>query len=165
MPPKKAGMSDHFQTPAHATRYITPYIPKEWKIWECASGKGQIVDTLEEEGYDVISTDVLHGFDFVSPLVGAEFEYDCILTNPPYSIKDAWLQRCYDLGKPFALLLPITALGEQGRVAMYKKHGIQLVLPPERINFGTPSGKGSGAWFYAAWFCHGLDLPQQIWFA
>jgi len=161
IPPKKSGSSDMFQTPPHAVRCITKYIPKEWKIWESACGEGQIVDTLKEDGYDVTGTDVLGGFDFLSSLMPTP-EFDCILTNPPYSIKDEWLQRCFDLGKPFALLLPITALGEQERVKMYRKHGIQIVLPPKRINFGTPSGEGSGAWFYVAWFCHGLDLPSQI---
>jgi len=162
MPPKSAGRSDIFQTPPHGVRYITPFIPKHWVIWENACGEGQIVQTLKEDGYQVVGTDIMHGFDFLSPLCTPGIEFDCILTNPPYSVKDDWLERCFDIGKPFALLLPITALGEQTRVAMYKKHGIQVVLPPERINFGTPSGEGSGSWFYAAWFCHGLDLPSQI---
>jgi hypothetical protein len=164
MPPKAAGRSDIFQTPPSAVRYITPFIPKSWRIWESARGQGQIVQVLQEDGYSVIGTDIADGFDFTDTLLPVP-EFDCILTNPPYSIKDEWLQRCYGLGKPFALLLPITALGEQGRVKMYRENGIQLVLPPERINFGTPSGEGSGSWFYAAWFCHGLDLPSQISFA
>lgn len=162
MPPKGAGRSDIFYTPPEAIRYITPYVPKHWKIWECAdANEGNIVQTLRADGYDVVGTDILNGFDFLSPLMPAP-DFDCILTNPPYSIKDQWLQRCYDIGKPFALLLPITALGEGERVSMYKKYGIQLLLPPGRINFGTPSGEGSGSWFYSAWFCHGLDFPQQI---
>lgn len=161
MPPKKAGSSDIFQTPPHAVRYITPYMPKEWLIWECASGEGQIVNTLREDGYRVTGTDILQGFDFLSALSPVP-KFDCILTNPPYSLKDQWLERCFYLDKPFALLLPITALGEQNRVKMYKEHGIQIVLPPSRINFGTPSGEGSGSWFYTAWFCKGLDLPNQI---
>ena len=162
MPPKAAGRSNHFWTPPEAVRYITPHIRKEWRVWECAdANEGNIVQTLREDGYDVVGTDILNGFDFLSPLMPTP-EFDCIVTNPPYSIKDEWLQRCYDLGKPFALLLPITALGEQERVKMYKQNGIQLLLPPSRINFGTPSGEGSGSWFYAAWFCHGLNFPKEI---
>jgi len=143
---------------------LLPFIPKNWRIWESACGTGNIVKTLEEEGFDVIGTDILHGFDFLSPLAATP-EFDCVLTNPPYSVKDDWLDRCYALEKPFALLMPITALGEQYRFKLYKKHGIQLVLLPERVNFETPSGEGSGAWFYCAWFCHGLTLPSQIAFA
>lgn len=164
MPPKKSGSSDIFYTPPHAVRYITKYIPKSWKIWENAKGTNQIVNVLEEDGYNVIGTDINDGFDFMDTLMPLP-EFDCVLTNPPFSIKDKWLERCYSLNKPFALLLPLTALGEQKRVAMFKKNGIQLLMPPERINFGTPSGQGSGAWFYSAWFCHGLDLPSQITFS
>jgi len=165
MPPKAPGRSDIFQTPAYAVRYLTPFIPKAWKIWESACGQNQIVDTLREDGYHVTGTDISTGFDFIEPMAAIGMDFDCVLTNPPYSIKDKWLARCYDLAKPFALLLPITALGEQGRVAMYRKHGIQLVLPPERIMFKSPNGTEDGTWFYAAWFCHGLDLPSQITFA
>lgn len=161
-PPKRAGSSDIFQTPKSAVDVILPFIPKHWKIWECACGEGQIVRTLSDAGYHVIGTDIMGGFDFLSPLGGVAQQFDCILTNPPYSVKDEWLERCYDIGKPFALLLPITALGEQNRVALYRKHGIQIVLPPTRTNYGTPSGEGSGAWFYSAWFCNKLDLPSQI---
>jgi hypothetical protein len=164
MPPKKAVSSDIFKTPDYAVDFVLPYIPKSWKIWECAdNNKGKIYRKLTNDGYDVVGTDILNGFDFLSTM-NATPEFDCILTNPPYSIKDEWLQRCFDLGKPFALLLPITALGEQERVSMFKKYSIQLIMPPARINFETPSGEGSGSWFYCAWFCHGLELPSQITF-
>jgi hypothetical protein len=164
-PPKKSVSSDIFKTPAYAVRMLYPYIRKEWKIWECADdNNGRIVQTLRGDGYDVVGTDILSGFDFLSPLMPSP-DFDMILTNPPYSIKDEWIARCYELGKPWALLLPIAALGEQDRVRMYKENGIQLLLPPGRINFETPSGEGSGAWQYHAWFCHGLDFPQQINFA
>jgi len=159
--PMKPGSSNHFQTPEYAVDYILPYFPKDWKVWEPAQGKGNIVRKLMKEGYEVTGTDLLTGDDFLSTLFPTP-EFDCIITNPPYSIKDDWLQRCYDLQKPWALLMPITALGEQERVKMYKKNGIQIIMPVSRINFETPSGEGSGAWFFTAWFCWGLNLPSQI---
>lgn len=162
MPPKKSGSSDIFQTSFDATDLIARYLPKDATIWECAAGEGLIVQRLEHHGHTVIGTDVLSGFDFLSPLMPPP-DFDIIVTNPPYSVKDAWLQRCFDLGKPFALLMPITAMGEQKRVKMYKKHGIQVLLPKGRTEFITPSGKVGGSWFYAAWFCSQL-LPEKICF-
>ena len=47
---------------------------------------------------------------------------------------------------------------------LYKKYGIQLIIPNKRINFETPSGKGSGSWFATAWFCFGLNLPKDLMF-
>lgn len=164
MPPKSAVSSDMFKTPPSAVRYASQFIPKSWKIWACADPQdSQIVQTLKKDGYEVEGTDVLEGFDFLSTLMPIP-ECDCIFTNPPYSLKDQWLERCYELGKPFALLLPLTALGEQARVKMFRENGIQLIIPPERINYGTPSGGGAGSWFFSAWFCKGLHLPDQITF-
>lgn len=162
MPPKAKGRSNHFQTPDEEVTRLFPFIPQHWHIWESACGKGQIVRALEAGGYKVTGTDIMGGFDFMLPLAPQPEGWDMLLTNPPYDIKDEWLQRCFDLGKPFALLLPVTALGEQERVRMWKKYGIQVALPPRRINFGTPSGKKGKSWFYAAWFCWRLNLPQDI---
>lgn len=168
MPPKAAGRSNHFQTPDWAVDALVPYLDgvpmaaRGYKpsVWECAEGNGNISVRLQHHGHEVYGTDILHGFDFLSPLMPIPI-VDIIVTNPPYSIKDQWLARCYEIGKPFALLMPITALGEQGRFKMYKEHGIELLMLPQRVDFETPSGEGSGAWFYCAWFCWRL-LPQQI---
>jgi hypothetical protein len=45
---------------------------------------------------------------------------------------------------------------------MYNEKGIQLILFNKRINYETPSGNGSGAWFSSAWFCYGFNLPHQL---
>lgn len=162
-PPKAAGRSNHFQTPDWPIDTILRYVPKHWKIWDPASGKGNIVARCRAAGYDAEGSDILAGFDFLSPLFPFA-DYDFHLTNPPYSLKDKWLERCFEIGKPFALLMPITALGEGGRFRLFRKHGVSLVMLPERVNYETPSGEGAGAWFYSAWFCHGLELPAQITF-
>ncbi len=164
MPPKARNRSNDFQTPENAVRMITPYIPKHWKLWENACGQGRIVRELARQGFDVTGTDIRHGapcIDFLDSLHFDAPDYDMTITNPPYDVKDQWLRRSFDTGKPFALLMPITALGEQGRVALYREMGIDVMLPPGRIHFTTPSGKVGGGWFYAAWFCKGLDMPIQ----
>ena len=160
MPPKKVVSSDDFQTPEIEVERMIKFLNPSWKIWECADGKGKIVRTLEKHGFNVTGTDIKTGQDFLAPLFPTP-EFDCIFTNPPYSRKDEWIQRCFDIGKPFALLLPITGLVEQGRIRMYKKYGVQVAIPPGRINYETPSGEGSGAWFFSVWICHGL-LPDNM---
>lgn len=162
MPPKAAGRPDDFQTPAYGWRYVAPFIPKSWGLWESAAGKGSGVRTFREDGFDIFGSDIIEGYNFLDPLLAPSLKFDMTVTNPPYSIKDKWLKRCFEIGKPFALLLPITALGEQKRVAMYRQHGIQLVMPPRRIMFTSPNGTEGKTWFYTAWFCHGLNLPAEI---
>jgi hypothetical protein len=151
------GHSDEMMTPEVAINPLIPYLKKEWLIWECAWGKGSLAKHLENKEFMVFGNKEDNFFE-VNPY------FDCIITNPPYSLKDRWLEKCYNLGKPFALLLPLTALEGKKRGKLYKKYGIQLIIPNKRINFITPSGKGSGSWFQVAWFCWGLNLPKDLMF-
>ena len=161
--PAKQGSSNDFQTPPHALKPLLPYIPKDWVIWECAAGKGMLADEFRRLGYTVISTDILNGRDFLK--WQPDYHWDIIVTNPPYSIKQKFLQRCYDLGKPFALLLPLTTFETGKRQALFKRYGVEVVFFDKRINFITPSGEGGGSWFATAWFTNGLNLGKQLTFA
>ncbi len=155
MPPKKIGNSDDFYTPDYATEPLMPYLKKEWKIWECCSGTGNIVKFFREREMNIFGTDIKEGEDF---LTSDRKDFDCIVTNPPFSLKDKFLSKCFESGKPFALLLPITALEGKFRQSLYKKYGIQVILFNKRIQFI----EGKGNWFASAWFCYGLNLPNQL---
>jgi hypothetical protein len=82
---------------------------------------------------------------------------DVIIDNPPYSKKDKWIERCYDLGKPFALLLPVSSIQGQKRGKMFNEYGIDLLVLNSRIDF---TGKGAPH-FGVAWFTHGI-LPERL---
>lgn len=99
---------DDLYTKEEAIKYLVDNlrIPEDSLIWECCSGEGNISRYLKERGFRVIETDIKKGEDFF--LVNKEA--DIIITNPPYSLKDKILKRCFDLEKPFALLLPLTTL-------------------------------------------------------
>lgn len=141
--------SDELYTPKEVFDILCPYIPKNKLIFECANGTGKLKSIMEEEGYGVIASD-----NFLED----KPDYDIIVTNPPYSMKDKFLDEAYKRGKPFAFLLPITALEGLKRQSLYKKHGLQILFPKRRTDF---NGKKS-PWFYTAWFCWGLDLPNQL---
>jgi len=139
----------------HIVRALLPLIkylpPPPLIIWECTDfGESKITKMLSELGYTVIST---HRKDFNFLTHKADFEFDMIITNPPYSLKDGFLKKCYEYGKPFALLLPITALEGIERGKMYREHGIDLIILDRRINF--MAGK-SGNWFNTSWFTWGI---------
>ena len=160
-PPLAQGRSNDFQTPPEALLPLYPYLKKDWVIWECGCGEGNLVRAFEEKGHKVIGTDILTGQDFL------EYEperYDCIVTNPPYSLKQKFLERAYSLGKPFALLLPLTTFETGKRQRLFKKYGVEVIFFDKRINFKTPSGKGSGSWFATAWFTNWLNIGRQLTF-
>lgn len=160
-PPLIQGHSNDFQTPPEALEPLYEFINKDWTIWECACGEGNLVRELETKGYDVVATDIREGNDF---LKYTPDKFDCIITNPPYSIKQKFLQRCYDLGKPFALLLPLTTFETQKRQDLFNRYGIEVIMFDKRINFKTPSGQGGGSWFATAWFTNGLGIGKQLTF-
>lgn len=159
----KKGAFDHFQTPLYALTPLLHYLPPSQTIWEPACGKGNIANALVEAGHCVIRTDIGNGHDF--RLYEPPIDYDLIVTNPPYTSKNEFLARCYELGKPFALLLPYAALGTPDRQNLYRRYGLQVLCLPFRVHFETPSGREDArSWFDTAWFTSGLELPSDLTF-
>lgn len=145
--------NDELYTPPEAIKPLLPYIDPTWDIWEPTDpGHSKITQMLRDKGISCIGT----SFDFLRN--DLEQHYDAIITNPPYSLKDQFLQRCYELRKPFALLLPITALEGVNRGKLYRKYGVQLLVLDKRINF-IPDKKGS--WFNVSWFTW-KTLPRDL---
>ena len=157
--PNRQGSPNDFQTPPQAIQPLLPYLKKDWLIWECACGKGNLVKALNSKGFLTEGTDLLTGHDF---LTWHPKKYDCIITNPPFSIKQKFLERAYELGKPFAFLLPLTTFETAKRQELFKKYGLEVIFFDKRINFETPSGKGSGSWFATAWFTNGLNIGKEM---
>jgi hypothetical protein len=159
MPPKISGNTDEIFTPKYAINPLLPYLNHNWKILECAIGKGHLALALTENGFNVIGSST---YNF---LVDPILDCDCIVTNPPYSKKTKFLKKCFESGKPFALLLPLTALEGKERNVLYRNNEIEIIIPDRRVDFIMPeSVKKSSSWFQVAWFTHGLKLPKQLLF-
>lgn len=141
--------SDECYTPSGQIKYILKYIPADVRTIWCPfdTAESNIVKDLKQAGYDVIHTHISDGFDFFKyqPIPNC---YDCIISNPPYRFKTQVLERCYELDKPFFLLLPLTALEGKERNKMFTTRGVNVVVNANRIDF---TGKGK-AWFNTSWF-------------
>lgn len=90
-------------------------------------------------------------------------EWDIIVSNPPFSVKDQVLERVYSFGKPFALLLPLNSLQGQKRYN-YFRNGIQLLAFDKRINYHTNLNFNNftkGNHFASAYFCRDI-LPHDL---
>ena len=42
-PPIRQGSPDDFQTPPYALDPLLPFLKRDWVVWECACGKGNLV--------------------------------------------------------------------------------------------------------------------------
>ena len=100
--------SDEIYTPAYVVKPILRYIHKDNIVW-CPfdTEDSEYVKLLQENGNKVLFSHIEEGknFFFYEPE-----EYDCIVSNPPFSLKDEVLKRLYELDKPYAMLLPIPSL-------------------------------------------------------
>lgn len=164
---------DNFQTPSYATDLLVPFIPSSvsW-IWEPAAGKGKITDVLRRHNYKVHTSDVVRHDptivvrDFLSKTDEYLGKKDCIITNPPYSLKKEFYFRCIEIGVPFALLVPADYCG--WIIDAIRYGGVEKIVPTRRIDFITPnmrSGVGSSSNFHSMWITKGFGLGQSETFA
>jgi len=157
---EKFAEPDECYTPENAIFPLLPFLSKENMIWDCAFGSGLLAEHFNKHGFNVVG---IKNYDFLKEDSDKIANFDIIITNPPYSQKDKFLERAFEINKPFAFLLPLTALEGIKRSKMFKDKNIQLIIPNRRINFVIPSKKSS-SWFATAWFCYKLNLPKDLMF-
>jgi hypothetical protein len=141
--PKEQQIRDTFQTPNYAIDLLLPFIPKHiTHVWECAAGGRKISRKLELAGYTVFSTDLQeaegvlkHNF-ITDPFPDLSWGIFSIITNPPFSIKDLFVERCFEYGVPFALLINMDYSQQMCR---WIQKGCQKIVPVSRISYLTPN--------------------------
>jgi hypothetical protein len=147
--------ADECYTPANGVEPIMKYLDKSLTYYECASGRSSsIVDAMTNNGFNIIGSE---DRDFLVDDIPANV--DVIITNPPYSIKDDFISRCYELDMPFALLLPVSAIQGVRRGKMFLDNGIEVLVLNRRIGFNNHKSCSFGV----AWFCHKI-LPERLMF-
>lgn len=152
---------DEQYTPSYAVRPLLEFIPDNKIIW-CPFDKewSAFVSVLENNGNKVIYSHIDYGQNF--------FDYepqkwDILVSNPPFSKKDAVLRRAYELNKPFALFLPANSIQGKTRFEIFK-NDVQMLCFDKRIDFMNPKHMDSpvkGTPFGSAYFCRGL-LPTRL---
>lgn len=129
--------NDEFYTPEYAVEPILKYIPSGTKIW-CPfdTEDSHFVKMLREKrGHEVIATHIQDGDDFFNPAVEPD-DYDIIVSNPPYSLKNEVFERLFEIGKPFAMLVGVVGLFEsQKRFKMFKENDFEIMYLNKRIAF------------------------------
>jgi hypothetical protein len=111
---------------------------------------------------------LIHSYNFSCNMIHnrndffeTKIEYDYIIDNPPYSIKQKIFERCIELGKPFALLVPIDTLERQYISKLMIDKDFTIIIPYERYNFINNNCKKTMP-FKTCWFCVGFGLGKQI---
>ena len=123
--------SDEVYTPDYAVKPILKFLKPGSVIW-CPfdTEDSEYVKIFKEAGYKVIYSHIDDGYNFFEY---EPDEYDVIISNPPFSIKDDILRRLNELDKPYAMLMPLPALQGQKRFKYLK--GSQALIFDKRINY------------------------------
>ena len=127
---------DECYTPCDQVLPLLEYLDKDKTYYEATSGfSSQIVDGFKKYEYNIMPSGDKDFFD-----CSVDDVQDGIVTNPPYSIKDKFIKHCYELGKPFALFLPVASMQGGKRGQMFMEYGMSCLVYNYRVDF---TGGGS----------------------
>ena len=61
---------------------------------------------------------------------------DYIISNPPYSLKGDVIDRLFEIGKPFAMLVGVVGLFEsQPRFNLFRSHEFEIMYLNKRVSY------------------------------
>ena len=128
----RTSAGDEVYTPIYAVMPLLEFLDKEKIIW-CPFDEedSNYVIGLRNAGFKVIATHIKNDQNFFD--YEPDEEYDFIVSNPPFSIKDDILKRLSELNKPFAMLLPLPTL--QGQKRFEYLQDCQAIIFDKRINY------------------------------
>jgi hypothetical protein len=155
--------NDEFYTPEYAINPIMKYIKPNSTIWCPFDEEDSLfVKKFRSEGHIVIATHINTGTDFFTCEVP---ECDYIISNPPYSCKGEVLQRLFQIGKPFAMLVGVVGLFEsQKRFDMFASNDFEILYMNRRIAYFKDYSEQKPSLnppFSSVYLCSGM-LPKQI---
>ena len=156
------GKNDECYTPYYAVKPILKYINKDMKIW-CPfdTDKSEFVKQLRDNGNIVYNTHIDLGQDFYT--YEPKFDWDCIISNPPFTNKKAIFEKAISYNKPFALIMSNTWLNDSAPKKLFKDKDLQLLMFEERMKFIGIDGNviGSSPTFSSSYYCRNF-LPKPI---
>lgn len=170
-----------YETPPEATYALIEHERLPQRLWEPAAGRGAIVRVLRAAGHSVLSTDLHNhpgaepwdvdqtGLNFLKPMKNLP-EIDAIVTNPPFSKAQEFVDRSLQYAPMCCMLLRLVFLESERRHQWFKQVGLQRVhifsqrLPMmHRDGWTGPRSTSTTAF---AWFIFNRDckrLPTINW--
>jgi len=147
---------DDYMTPKEVWESIAHILPKDKIIWECFYGDGRSREYLKDLGFKVEH----HKIDFFDD---PSFNYDILVSNPPYSMKPKVFKRLAEIDKPFMMLVPVSTMTKKF-LKTYFQDKIQIVIPKSRIHFVKNGVQTKASWFDTLWICYKMNLEKDITF-
>jgi hypothetical protein len=174
---------DFYPTPIEAVRGFLSaerqYLPK--RLWEPACGDGAIVLPLRAAGHVVLATDLVDrgcpmssgGIDFLLPIPRGTSApcVDGIVTNPPFKLAQAFVDRALGMVPYVAMLLRVSFLEGTARKPWFQSTPLARVhissrrLPMmHRHEWGGPKSTSAIAFAWFVWDRNHEGPPTIDWF-
>ena len=126
--------NDYYATDPNALKLVLADLELDHNVWECACGAGHLSKVLEDNGYNVKSTDLYdrgYGISGVNFLETEETFNGDILTNPPYSLALDFVKKGLDViedGHKVVMFLKIQFLEGKKRREFFKENPPKYVI-------------------------------------
>ena len=161
----KHSNTDEWYTTEDSVRLIIPFLKSMgYRKILCPFDKAEsnFVKVLKESGFEVIYGHIEDGQDFFD--IQDFSKYDAVVSNPPFSKREAILKRLFEVDVPFALILNFNGLFDsKARWKLFKDNRFELLIPLGRMHFFNEQCKGRSPEFQSVYVCKNI-LPKQICF-
>lgn len=148
------GNNDECYTPRYGVLPIIKYIPTDWIVW-CPfdTGHSHFVREIAKTN-QVVCSHISYGQDFYTY---EPEQWDCIISNPPFTNKRLIFERALSFNKPFALLMSNTWLNDAAPKQLFLEKDLQLLMFDKRIQYND----NNKITFSSSYYCWNF-LPKQI---
>lgn len=156
----KFNKQDEYTTPVYAVTPILKYVDKSSVIW-CPfdTTDSNYVKVLQRCGYQVTCSHINDGLDFFQY---EPKDFDVIISNPPFSLREAILIRLFKLNKPFAILLNEAGLFDsKKRFELLSTNQFEIMVFDRRVNYQTSIESKKGVPFKSIYLCSRI-LPKPF---
>lgn len=161
----KKSNTDEWYTTEDSVKMIVPYlIGRGYKKILCPFDKREsnFVRMLTNIGFDVTYSHIETGTDFFE--INNLSDYDAVVSNPPFSKREKILERLFDAGVPFAMIMNFNGLFDsKTRWRLFKNNSFELLIPCGRMHFFNDNCQGKSPLFQSIFVCSKI-LSKQITF-
>lgn len=153
---------DDYNTPFYVWEILFDYLnlDKNTKIYEPFYSNGVAKNYLAKLGYNNVIHENMNFFDNYD-----KYDYEIIISNPPYSIKKNILKILYIIDKPFVLIVPTSIISKLYLKNIFGNdiYKLQYIIPNRRIQFERLDGYNQKRTaFDTIFLCYKMNLQRDI---
>lgn len=163
---KNSVSGDEYYSPQNVVDMIVPYVLRGGyeRIW-CPFDKeeSKFVQTFKGLGLEVVYGHIETGEDFFSY---TQPQGDIVVSNPPFSKRDAIFKRLFLFDIAFALVMNFNGLFDsKSRARTFRDNNVEILIPYGRMKFTHKDrGELNSPNFQSVYVCNKL-LDKQIVFS